>query len=76
MAHQPYAQKVIAGELEQRELAGKFQPRHIEAIMRAELGTLNHLSAAEFSGWVSGCIDYIEEIGVDDAESIARSFGL
>ena len=56
--------------------APTHDPRHIEALMRVEYRTLDHLSAADFEREVYVCIKAIELMGRAEAEETARSFGL
>ena len=58
-----------------QKLAPKYDPRHVEAYLRLEYGTLDHLSPATFTKEVRiacQCID----ADPDQAEQLARSFGL
>lgn len=67
-----YAQRVIAG----LDVAKGYDPRHVEAYMRAEHGTLNHLSASAFAAEVKLAVADIEYDGLGLADLVARSFGL
>jgi hypothetical protein len=59
------------------ELAGPgYDPRHIEAFMRLQYGTLDHLSRDQFKADVDLCKLCIDEIGVEEAEKIAASYGM
>lgn len=60
-----------------RELApDEYEPRHVEAFMRLEHGTLDHLPREQFVREVEiGCA-CIDEAGHEHAEACARSFGL
>lgn len=52
-----------------------FDPRHVEAYMRLERGTLDGLSEAEFAEEARiayGCA----QLDLNTAESLAKSFGL
>lgn len=59
-----------------RKLAPKYDPRHIEAYVRLEYSTLDHLPLATMKREVSIAIDCIEVGGLEAAESCAKSFGL
>ena len=50
-------------------------PRHVEAYMRIEHSTLDHLSPRAFRREVGIAVRCIEEGGVAAAERAARSFG-
>lgn len=54
----------------------QFDPRHVEAFMRLEHSTLDHLSRADFEHEVIVCCDCIMQCGPEQAEACARSFGL
>lgn len=59
-----------------KQIAPNYDPRHIEAFMRSEHGTLDKLSRSRFKAEVyiaSACVD---EGGKDLAERIAKSYGL
>ena len=51
-------------------------PRHVEAFMRVEHGTLDALTPAQFTKEVKMALACIEQGGVDDAEELAKSYGL
>jgi hypothetical protein len=51
-------------------------PRHVEAWMRLEHGTLGHLDKAAFRREVETALALIDAAGDADSESLARSFGL
>lgn len=68
-------QKMIKKELE-RMGEEDTDPRHIEAFMRIEHGTLDHLSQVAFRQEIRIGLDCISEGGVEGAESLAQSFGL
>lgn len=53
-----------------------IDPRHIEAFMRLEYGTLDHLSAAAFDREIATGVECVETCGSDEAEALASSFGL
>jgi len=64
-------QKLIA------ELAGPgYDPRHIEAYMRIQYGTLDHLSRDDFKREVVICKQCTGAAGAEQAERCAKSFGL
>lgn len=54
----------------------EFDPRHIEAFIRMQYGTPDHLSRAAFENEVSVGIGCIMEGGVEFAEQMAVSQGL
>lgn len=64
----PYEHKI-------RELAPSHDPRHVEAFMRSEHGTLDHLTPSRFRTEVGAAIACIREGGADFAEKLARSYG-
>lgn len=53
-----------------------IDPRHVEAFMRLEHGTLDALSEKQFKNEVSICIQCVEQGGIDNAESLAQSYNL
>jgi len=58
-------------------LAGRnFNPRHIEAYMRQELGVLSEISPAQFVQEVELAVQAIEEDGEEQSERFACSMGL
>lgn len=60
-----------------REIScGEDDPRHIEAYMRLQYGTLNHLSRQQVVEEIEICRACIAEGGVERAERCAQSFGL
>ncbi|HET8550906.1 MAG TPA: hypothetical protein VFM97_00330 [Gammaproteobacteria bacterium] len=61
---------------ELKQLQPNYDPRHIEAYIRLEYSTLNHLSADTLrreADIAAGCIDVR---GAEHAEALAQSFGL
>ena len=59
-----------------RKIAPTYDPRHVEAIMRVEHGTLDHLSAEAFAAEVTIAVLAIETGGTNFAEAVAQSYGL
>lgn len=55
---------------------GKYEPRHIEAYMRLECGTLDGLSRERFNAEVEISRQCVDAGGVEDAEALAQSYGL
>ena len=53
-----------------------IDPRHVEAYMRLQHGTLDHLSKNQFIEETKICIACIDEEGIEDAELLAKSFGI
>ena len=53
-----------------------IDPRHIEAYMRLEHGTLDALSKERFRGEVALCAECVIADGILNAESLAKSYGL
>lgn len=69
-------QKMIREELARQGYVGQYDPRHIEGYMRLGCGCLDGLSKAKFLMEVmigKACIDVD---GVDNAENLAKSYGL
>ncbi|SMF27227.1 hypothetical protein SAMN06265365_11089 [Tistlia consotensis] len=56
--------------------AAGFDPRHIEAYMRVGHATLDGLSPQAFLGEVVLARLCVEQAGAEQAERVARSFGL
>lgn len=65
----PYTDRIAA-------LKPHHDPRHIEAFMRIEHGTLDHLSPARFKADVEIACECIVTGGFDFAERAAKSYGL
>jgi hypothetical protein len=55
---------------------GQYDPRHIEAYMRIEHSTLDGLSPVQFAKEVEIGMACVDSDGTDNAERLARSFGL
>lgn len=53
-----------------------IQPRHVEAFMRDSNGTLDRLSPRAFATAVDISVMYVDEVGEDAAEMLARSYGI
>ena len=64
----PYADRI-------RALEPHYDPRHIEAYMRLQYSTLDHLDTDTFAHEVAIAVACIKEGGVEAAERNARSFG-
>jgi hypothetical protein len=58
------------------QIAPSYDPRHIEAHMRSELGTLDHLSSERFAAEVTAAVMCIEAGGAEMAEKLAQSYGM
>ena len=58
------------------QLGETADPRHVEAYIRVEHPTLDHLSAERFRSEVRIALSCIEMEGEAGAETLARSFGL
>lgn len=54
----------------------KYDPRHIEAWMRCEHGTLDRLSKIAFKTEVVVAMQCIDAAGKAQSEQLAQSFGL
>lgn len=59
-----------------KQLAPTYDPRHIEAFMRSEHGTLDHLSPDAFAAEVCIAAMCIEDGGREFGERLAKSYGL
>ena len=55
---------------------GKYNPRHIEAYMRLQYSTLDHLSYQDFVNECKICIKCIDAEPIENAEKLAQSYGL
>ena len=62
--------------LEARGASDRFEPRHLEGIMRANYGCLDGLSAARFDRAIREAMEERDGMTDADAESVARSYGL
>lgn len=64
-------------ELIRKLLNGRdYDPRHIEAFIRLQYRTLDHLSEDDFKRELAIGIGCIDEGGKEAAEDLARSYGL
>jgi hypothetical protein len=66
---------IIKADLD-RQGKPQIDPRHVEAFMRLEYSTLDHLTRRQFSGAVKRMVREVEAIGPADAERLAKSYGL
>lgn len=71
-----YYETTIRETLARIGRVGAADPRHIEAWLRLEHGTLNGLSPCQFTKEVGIALDCIAAGPVADSETLARSFGL
>ena len=69
-------QQTIREEMARMGFVGAADPRHIEAYMRLEHGTLDGLSRWQFRDEVVVGLECIRQGGVEAAERCALSFGL
>lgn len=53
-----------------------IDPRHIEAYMRVQYSTLDHLDSYTFKREVKLCVECVRVGGLEAAEAAAQSFGL
>lgn len=54
----------------------EVDPRHVEAYMRCQHRTLDHLSRKAFNREVKIALGGIDQDGTETAESLAQSYGL
>lgn len=59
-----------------RKLQPDYDPRHIEAFVRLEYSTLDHLPLATLRREAKIAAACIDEIGVEEAEKTAKSMGI
>lgn len=59
-----------------KQLQPNHDPRHIEAFVRLEYSTLDHLPAATLKREAAIAAACVDEGGAENAEMVARSFGL
>lgn len=64
----PYAARI-------KELSPDYDPRHIEAFMRTQFGTLDHLDRETFTREVRIAEMCVDVGGLDFAERAAKSHG-
>jgi hypothetical protein len=69
-------QQMIRERLASMGYIGKYDPRHIEAYMRLEHSTLDGLSYAQFNKEIKTSMECVNLDGTENAESLARSYGL
>jgi len=76
MSASPYT-AAIRRELDRLGPRGDgVDPRHVEAYMRVGHGTLDHLNPQRMTAEVSLAVLCIELSGTEEAEALARSYGL
>lgn len=68
-------QRMIQDDLEAMG-RGDIDPRHVEAYMRLQYGTLDHLDRRTFRAEVRLGVGCVDEGGQELAETNARSYGL
>ena len=69
-------QEMIRDRLAKTGHIGKYDPRHIEAFMRLQYGTLDHLGSHTFNKEVELCRNCVDVGGTQNAENCALSYGL
>lgn len=74
MSCTPYAERTILEDLERLD-AREVDPRHVEAYMRLEHGTLDALSREQWAAEVAIAVALINEDPAG-AERLAESYGL
>jgi hypothetical protein len=67
--------KIIA-ELASKDVPADLDARHVEAFLRLQYHTLNHLDRATFRREIKIAIACIAEGGLEEAETLAESYGL
>lgn len=70
-----YYTAVIRQELENLG-AADVDPRHVEAYIRLEHPTLDHLTPFQFAGQTCVALECVRICGPLEAEDLAQSFGL
>lgn len=68
-------QTLIRTEAARMGLIGQVDPRHVEAWMRAEYGTLDARPVSDFRNFIKGTIE-IENAEPGWSEKLAESYGL
>jgi len=69
-------QDSIKEQLEKMGYEGKYDPRHIEAYMRLDHSTLDGLSKKQFTYEVEVCRRCVDFEGAEEAEALAKTYGL
>ena len=69
-------QQMIQEALSKSGQTVEYDPRHIEAWMRSEHGTLDALSRQQFNAEVRVAVACIDAAGVEMSERLAQSEGL
>ena len=69
-------QDVIRQEMARMGRVGAADPRHVEAWMRLEHGTLDALSPRQFDTEITIALDCIAAGPISDSEQLAESMGL
>jgi hypothetical protein len=69
-------QQQIRNRLDATGHAGKYDPRHIEAYIRLQYHTLNHLDRETFHNEIEIGRQCVDLAGAKSAEKCAASFGL
>lgn len=71
----PYTAEIRAS-LARLGKAGAAPPHHVEAWLRLEHGTLDHLSRTAFDHEVELALECIAAASAEETEDLARSYGL
>jgi len=67
----------LYAEIIREQLDGRdYDPRHVEAYMLLQYGTLDHLDRETFNREVEICIECIEMDGTINAENLAKTYYL
>lgn len=69
-------QQAITESMARAGRAAEADPRHVEAYLRCEHGTLDRLTPARFAAEVALALDCVAYGGAVGAEALARSYGL
>lgn len=70
------ADYMIIEEMEKRGDLKKYDPRHIEGYIRTAHQSLNYLSRSRLKKEIDIAKACIDRVGIEDAENLAKSFGL
>lgn len=71
----PY-ERIIREILAETGHLGQYDPRHIEAYMRVQYGTLDHLTREQFRDDMAIARECVDLDGVRNAEDAAISYGM
>jgi hypothetical protein len=68
--------RIITEQLSKLSVPDWAEPRHVEAYMRCKYSTLDHLDRKTFNREVKLAAQGLQDLGQDQADALAESYGL